>query len=325
MSNSHFNILFTGCTFDEDRMSELSEQGLSIIPASSNLSQEELCLKLQDCDAVIVNGEEKYTDEVLSRCERLKVIQFFGIGYNKCVDKEVAEKYGKIVANTPKVNSYSVAEFTLGLIFALNQKLIQLNEETKNGIWQEKKFFDLNGKIVGIIGLGHIGCHFADMMYNGFHATILYYDKEDKSEISKKWNATSVSLEELFQRSDIVSLHLPLTEETKNLIGKKELSLMKESAYFINTARAEIVNEDDLYDCLKNERIAGCAFDGFYTEPVDLETKEAELLSLPSGKFILTSHTGHNATDGLLRVENMCIDNLIKIFNNEPCNGVITK
>lgn len=318
-------VLFTGCTFNEEKIEELKENNLEIIPASANLTQENLIEVLQDCDAVIVNGEEKYTEEVLSQCAKLKVIQFFGIGYAKCVDIEVAKKYGKIVANTPKVNSYSVAEFTLGLIFTLNQKLLQHHEETRNGNWEEKKFFDLKDKTIGIIGLGHIGTYFAEIMYNAFHVQILYYDKEDKTEIANKYNAKKVSLEEIFKNSDIVSLHLPLNNETKNLIGENELSLMKKSAYFINTARAEIVDANALYNCLNNNQIAGCAFDGFYQEPVDLTKEEAKLLTLPTGKFILTPHTGHNAVEGTTRVENMCIENLIQIFNNEPCKGVVNK
>lgn len=318
-------VLFTGCTFNEQKINDLKEKNLEIVPASANLNQEELIVALQDCDAVIVNGEEKYTKEVLSQCEKLKVIQFFGIGYAKCVDIEEAKKYGKTVANTPKVNSYSVAEFTLGLIFTLNQKLLQHYEETKNGNWEEKKFFDLKDKTIGIIGLGHIGTYFADIMYNAFHAQILYYDKEEKTEIANKYNAKKSSLEELFKNADIVSLHLPLNNETNNLIGEKELKLMKKDAYFINTARAEIVDANALYNCLKNNQIAGCAFDGFYQEPVDLTTEEANLLTLPTGKFILTPHTGYNAIEGTTRVENMCIENLIQIFNSEPCKGIVTK
>lgn len=157
------------------------------------------------------------------------------------MDKEVAEKYGKIVANTPKVNSYSVAEFTLGLIFALNQNLLQFNEETRN------------------------------------------------------------------------------------LIGEKELLLMKKEAFLINTARAEIINALALYKCLANNNIARCAFDGFYKEPIDLVSEESNLLTLPTGKFLLTPHTGFNAIEGTSRVENMCIDNLIKILNNEPCQSIVTK
>lgn len=323
--NRMIKVLFTGCTFNGEIIEKLKEKNLEIIPTSPNLTQEKLIEVLQDCDAVIVNGEEKYTEEVLSKCEKLKVIQFFGIGYAKCIDIEVAQKYEKIVANTPKVNSYSVAEFTLGLIFTLNQKLLQHHEETKNGKWEEKKFFDLKDKVIGIIGLGHIGTYFAEIMYNAFHAQILYYDKEEKSEIATKYNAKKVSLEEIFKNSDIVSLHLPLNIETKNLIGENELSLMKKSAYFINTARAEIVNAEALYNCLKNNEIAGCAFDGFYQEPVDLTTEEAKLLTLPTGKFILTPHTGHNALEGTKRVEKMCIENLIQIFNNEPCKGIVNK
>lgn len=322
---NNYKVLFTGCTFSKEKIEELKIKGFEIIPAKADCKEQELIDSLQDCDAVIVNGNEYYTPEILSKCEKLKVIQFFGIGYTKCIDAEIAKKYGKIVANTPKVNSYSVAEYTLGLILTLNQNIIQHNQDTRNGKWNERTFFDLKEKTIGIVGMGHIGTHFADIMYNAFHAKILFYDKESKVEQEKKYNANATSLNTLLKESDIVSLHLPLNKDTQNLIGEKELSLMKKHAFLINTARAEIVDAKALYNALQNNMIAGCAFDGFYQEPVDLNTNEAKLLSLPNGKFILTPHTGYNAIEGTDRVEKMCIENLIKIFNEQPCKGVITK
>lgn len=318
-------ILFTNCTFDDKKIESCRNYGFEIISAPSNLNKEELIKSLQGCDGVIVNGEEFYDEEILKNCPQLKVIQFFGIGYQKCVDLDVALKYNKIVANTPKVNSYSVAEFTLGLIFSLNQKVLIHNEHTRNQIWEEKQFFDLKNKTIGIIGMGHIGTYFAEIMYKAFQCKILYYDLIKKNEVEEKFHAQQVSLETLFQNSDIVSLHLPLTNETRNLIGAKELSLMKKDAYFINTARAEIVDAEALYSFLKEDKIAGCAYDGFYQEPVDMKAKEAKLLTLPNGKFLLTPHTGHFAVEGTERVEKMCIENLIKIFNNENCKGIIKK
>ncbi|MCI9434299.1 MAG: hypothetical protein HFI86_03340 [Bacilli bacterium] len=316
-------VLFTGSTFSEQKINELKKKGLDIIPASANLSKEELVGKLHDCDAVIVNGNEYYDESILKECKNLKIISFFGIGFQKSIDIEAAKKHNIIVCNTPKVNSYSVAEFCLGLIFTLNQKIIEFNNETKNGIWKEKQFFDLKNKTIGIIGLGHIGTYLANILYKGFDAKILYYDIVPKYEEENKYNATRVSLEELFSKSDIVSIQLPLNQNTTNLIGKDLLSLMKPSAYLINTARAEIIDYEALYKILNTNKIAGCAFDGFYQEPIDLNAKEAKLLSL--NNFILTPHTGYFAYEGTERVENMCINNLIQIFDNKPCNSIITK
>ncbi len=320
-----YKVLFTGCTFSEEKIEELLKKGIQIIKAPSNLGEEELKYALKDCDAVIANGEEFYTQKVLENTNKLKVIQYFGIGYEKCVDIKTAKQCGIIVANTPKVNSYSVAEFTLGLIFTLNQKLAQLNEETKKGIWKEKQFFDLKEKTVGIIGLGHIGIPFAEMIYNAFHTKILYYDIENRKEQEESLKATKTTLEYLLENADIVSIHLPLNEKTRNLIGTKELALMKKTALLINTARAEIVDAQSLYEALENNQIAGCAFDGFYQEPLDVNTKEAKLLSLSRDKFILTPHTGYNAIEGTSRVEKMCIENLLQILNNKPCKNIVNK
>lgn len=320
-----YKILFTGCTFNEDKITELKQMGVEIIPVSSNLKENELIEVLQDCDAVIVNGNEYYTSEVLSKCPKLKVIQFFGIGYQKCIEMDIANKYEKIVANTPKVNSYSVAEFTLGLIFALNQKILQYGQETREGRWEEKTFFDLKNKTIGIVGMGNIGTHFANIVYKAFNVNILFCDIVDKPNQEKDYNTKATSLDNLLKESDIVSLHVPLKDDTRNLIDEEQLSLMKKSAYLINTARAEVVNANALYNALKDNKIAGCAFDGFYKEPADLNSDEAKLLTLPIGKFVLTPHTGYNATDATARIEKMCIENLLKIFNNQPCKGVIKK
>ena len=320
-----FKVLFTGCTLTEEKIEKLLKKGIQIIKAPSNLNEKMLISALKNCDAVIANGEEFYTQKVLENANKLKLIQYFGIGYEKCVDLKTAKQYGIIVANTPKVNSYSVAEFTLGLIFILNQKLAQLNEETKKGIWKETNFFDLKEKTVGVIGLGHIGIPFAEMMYNAFHTKILYYDIENRKEQEKSLNATKTTLESLLEKADVVSIHLPLTGETRNLIGKKELSLMKKTALLINTARAEIVDAESLFKALENNEIAGCAYDGFYQEPIDLNSKEAKLLSLPTNKFILTPHTGYNAIEGTSRVEKMCIENLLLILNDKPCKNIVNK
>ncbi|MEI8143717.1 MAG: NAD(P)-dependent oxidoreductase [Candidatus Berkelbacteria bacterium] len=321
-----YKVLFTGCTFNEVKILELLKQaGLAIIPASSDLTESELKEALQDCDAVIVNGNEYYTSDVLSNCPKLKVIQFFGIGYEKCVEVETANKYRKIISNTPKVNSYSVAEFALGLIFALNQKILQYDQETRTGIWEEKTFFDLKNKTVGIVGMGNIGTHFANIVYNAFHTNILFCDIVDKADQEKAFNTKATSLNNLLKESDIVSLHVPLNNDTQNMINEEKLSLMKKDAYLINTARAEVVDANALFLALKNNKIAGCAFDGFYKEPVDLNSNEAKLLTLPIGKFVLTPHTGYNATDAIGRMEKMCIENLLHIFNNQECKGIVNK
>lgn len=318
-------VLFTGCTLTQDEIFNLEKENIRIIPAEKNLSEKDLILSLKDCEAVIVNGEEFYSEEVLRMCPNLKIIQYYGIGYAKCIDIETASKYKKIVLNTPKVNSYSVAEFTLGLILALNQKVIQNNENTHKGKWEEKPFFDLKNKTIGILGMGHIGTYFAAIMYNAFHAKILFYDLLEKEEEQAKYHAEKVSLERVFKDSDIVSIHLPLNAETKSLVGQQELSFMKPNALLINTARAEIVDAEALYESLSNDKIAGCAFDGFYTEPIDMNSAEAKLLHLPTEKFILTPHTGYNAVEGDERVKKMCIANLKEMFATETSKNIVNK
>jgi len=316
-------VLFTNCPLTEEEIVCLRKEAIEIIPAGKDLKDNELLELLKECEIVIVNGNEYYSEEILCQCPHLKVIQYYGIGYTACVNLEVALKYGKMVFNTPKVNSYSVAEFSLGLLLALNQKILLNNENTRKGIWQEQSFFDLKDRTIGILGMGHIGTYFAEIMYHAFHTKILFYDILEKEDIQIKYQADKVSLERIFKESDIVSVHLPLTSETKSLIGKKELDSMKSSAYLINTARAEIIDFEALYDTLIHDRIAGCAFDGFYEEPIDLQSEKAKILQLPNGKFLLTPHTGYNALEGNERVKMMCLNNIREYIKTGTSKNIV--
>ena len=194
----------------------------------------------------------------------LKAIIRWGTGYDS-VDIEAAGKCGILVANTPGVNAYAVSELTVALMLTLLRKIIQQNNNTHGGIWDNKVFasqtITLNNKLVGIIGGGNIGRTVAQQVRT-FGAKVQYYDEYRLSkEIEKDYGMEYVEFEELIKTSDVITVHVPITETTKHLIGKKEIQMMKSSAIIINTARGGIVDDAALAVSLKQGKIAGAGLD----------------------------------------------------------------
>ena len=316
-------ILFTGCTFRPSEIKGLLDDGFRIISADPNIKEKELIGQLKKVDAYIVGGKEIVNANVIkSAGKNLKLITQFGVGIGT-IDLQAAKSCGIIVANTPKINSYTVAEFTVAMLMMLNKKLFQFNDEVRKGKWTPSEMYDLAGKTVGIVGMGHIGTITARLLQNGFKMKVLYNDIVFKLEADTEFNTQNVSLDKVLRESDIVSLHVPLDNVTKNMIGKAELAKMKKHALLINTARAEVVDAEALYQALQKDQIAGAAFDGFYTEPVDLKKPESKLLDLPSEKFILTPHTGYDAYEGITRMQNMTMDNIRLVLNNKVCKNAV--
>ena len=321
------NILFTNCPLNKKQISQLKKESYNIIPERADLNQKELIeiLNKNKVHAAIVGGNEKYNEEVFKNCKDLKMVQFFGIGYQNYVNLKDAEKYKVIVANTPKVNSYSVAEYTLGLICALNQKIVLNDQNCRNGVWEQKSFFDLKGKTIGIVGMGNIGTRFAKIMRDGFGCKIIFNDIVPKKKQERMFKTKQVSLNEVFKNSDIVSMHVPLTDLTRNFIGEKQFRLMKKHALFINDARANVVDFKALAKCLDENIFAGCAFDGFYQEPINLESEEAKALLKFKDKFIITPHTAFNAVEAVERMTDMSLGNIKLVFSGKNCKNIVSQ
>ena len=291
-----------------------------ITPAKNDLSTPELIEALKSVDAYIVGGTEIVNEEVIkSAVPQLKLITNFGIGTGT-IDVQAANAAGVLVANTLKVSTYSVAEFTVALLMTLNKRIFEFSHDTRSDIGKRLEMFDLKNKTVGIVGMGSIGTYTARILNKAFNMRVLYHDIIQKFAIEEELNAQKVALEQLLEESDIVSLHTSLNASTTNMIGKNELARMKHTALLINTARAKLVDPDALFDALSNEILAGAAFDGFYTEPVDRTQPGGKLLELSEGKFILTPHTGFNVYENSDKIKRMTIDNLKTLLNgiNSP-------
>jgi D-3-phosphoglycerate dehydrogenase len=253
----------------------LSEKGLEILGRAkglqydikSGLSPEELKKCLPEYDAIIIRSETKLKAEIIEAGDRLKVIGRAGIGLDN-VDLSAATKKGVVVMNTPQENAIAAAEHTIAMMLSISRKIPQATGSMKAGKWEKKKFLgvELYTKTLGIIGIGVIGTIVADRA-RGLKMKVIAYDPYLSKEVAEKKGVDLVSLEELLNRSDFISIHTPLTEETRNLIDKNTLAKMKDGVILVNCARGGIINEKDLYDAIKAGKVAGAALDVFEKEP----------------------------------------------------------
>ncbi len=253
----------------------LSNKGLEILGKAkglkydikSGLPPEELKKIIPEYDAVIVRSETKLKAEIIEVADRLKVIGRAGIGLDN-VDLAAATKKGIVVMNTPQENAIAAAEHTIALMLSISRKIPQATSSMKEGKWEKKKFMgvELYNKTLGIIGIGVIGTIVADRA-RGLKMKVIAYDPYLSKEAAEKKGVDLVSFDELLARSDFISIHTPLTDETRNLIDQNAFKKMKDGVILINCARGGIINEKDLYDAIKEGKVAGAALDVFEKEP----------------------------------------------------------
>ena len=256
-----------------------------------NLSEEALLAEVRDADAVIIRSATTITKEVIKNGEKLLVIGRAGIGLDN-VDVNAATEQGVMVVNAPKSNILSAAEHTIALILAQARNIPQANSALKSGRWERNEWtgVELADKTLGIIGLGRIGKLVAQRAL-AFGMNLVAYDPFVATERARQLSVQLMSLEELIQVSDFLTIHVAKTPETENLINAELLSLAKPSLRIINVARGGIVNEVDLAEAVTTGNIAGAAIDVFENEPVT----ESPLFSLP--QIVVTPHLGASTTE----------------------------
>lgn len=310
-------ILFTECAFSEDEIKKLKGKGIEIVKERGDLSEDELIKALQGCSGYIIGGADKATKKVIESTD-LEIIIFYGTGYENYVDTETASKKNIPVANTPKANAYTVAEFASALIMDSVKKITDSNNRTKKGEWFRRRVWNLKDKTLGVVGLGTIGSHVATIMKNAFNMDILYMSRTPKKDIENKLGAKKVSLSKLMKESDVVTVHASYSKEAENMIGAKELALMKPRAVLVNASRAELVDGKALFRALKSEKLALAAFDAYYKEPAPSKKDDKwGLLSLPDDKFIITPHTAYNTKEAFDKMNEMVVENLIAFLGNK--------
>ena len=253
----------------------LSNKGLEILGRAENvkydiktgLSPEELKSIIPEYDAIIVRSETKLKADIIEAADRLKVIGRAGIGLDN-VDLPAATKKGIVVMNTPQENAIAAAEHTMAMMLAISRKIPQATASMRGGKWEKKKFMgvELYTKTLGLVGIGVIGTIVADRA-RGMKMKVIGYDPYLSKEAAEKKGVELVSFDELLSRADYITVHTPLNDETRYLIDKNAFAKTRKGVIVINCARGGIINEKDLYDAIKEGRVAGAALDVFEKEP----------------------------------------------------------
>jgi len=253
------------------------------------LTSDELVQVIPQIDGYIA-GLDKIDRAVIGAARRLKVIARYGVGVDG-VDLNAAKEKGIVVTNTPGANSASVAELTVGLILSLARDIPDAAQETKSGHWPRLSGISLEGKVIGLLGFGAIGRQVAHRLV-GFNCRILAYDPYPDREYAQTTAVELVSRDEVVGKSDFLSLHLPLSQETQDLVDSTFIQKMKPGAFLINTSRGELVDELALYAAIQSGQLSGAGLDVFTQQPPDADNP---LLALP--QVIATPHMGAH-TDG---------------------------
>jgi len=290
----------------EDGIKILKDAGFQV-DINPEISYEELKEKVRDYDVLVVRSRTKVTKEIIDAGEKLKVVGRAGAGIDN-IDVEAAKEKGVKVLNTPEAPAIAVAELTIGLLLSLARQIPRADSSMKDGRWAKKEFrgWQLNGKTLGVVGLGHIGEKVARLA-KAFGMKILITKRTPPSpEILKELEAEFVSLDELLRRSDVISLHVPLTPQTYHMIGEKEIQLMKDGAFIINTSRGAVVDEKALFNALKSGKLGGAALDVYEMEP----PKDYSLMKLPN--VVCTPHIGAQTVEAQRAASTLLAQKIVK-------------
>jgi len=249
------------------------------------------------------------------------LIQQPSVGYQH-IDIDACAEAGIPVANTAGANTVSVAEYTVMAALCLIKRLLPAHRATVSGEWKQMEVGagDLAGKLWGLVGMGRIGRAVAELLMP-FGVRMVYYDPMRlKQDDEKKYRLAFMDLLEIIRSADIISLHCPLTEKTRGLIGQTELSMMKSTALLINVARGEIIDENALAQALKDQKIGGAALDVFAEEPIG---KTNPFVGMNSQNLMLTPHIAGATNESKMRIINAAITNIVKVLNGENPDFVV--
>lgn len=286
-----------------------------------SINREELMEEIKEVDGIVLSSSVPFDERLMEGARKLKVIGSHGIGVDN-IDIAAATKRKIFVTNTPNVMDNAVADLTLGLIITCVRRILQADRSLRAGRWRGGRTEFLGKNLaeltLGIIGLGSIGSEVAKRA-KGFGMKILYHKRHRLSEEEEaKLGVKYVSFEDLLRNSDIVTIHVPLTPETRGMIGKKEISVMKKSAFVINTARGGVIDEKALCDALKGNQLAGAALDVFTKEPID---QKNPLLKLDN--VILTPHIAAHSEDSIRAISVTSSEDVAKIISGERPKNLV--
>lgn len=256
-----FKVHNTQSYLTQEAISLLEENGCQVTYREwQGLPEEEteVCRGIRGVDAVIA-GSERYTRQVFRAADKLRIVARTGAGIDK-IDLAAATEHGVWVTNTPAANGPAVADFTVGLILSMLRNIHGMAQNMKHGRWEKFRGRELGSLTLGVVGAGAIGREVIKRA-KGFGTHVLAYDIQPDESFAAEWQVTYVPLDELMAQSDVVSIHVPLNEDTRGLIDERRLKLMKKTAYLIDTSRAFVVDKAALLKVLQAKEIAGAALD----------------------------------------------------------------
>lgn len=302
----------------------IAAEGIEILKKHFNvevhekISAAELLEIIPKFDALIVRSASKVTAEVLARAENLKIIGRAGVGVDN-IDVDAATERGIIVINSPDGNTIAATEHTFAMMLAVSRNIPQANKSMHEGGWDRKKFVgvELRNKTLGVIGLGRIGAGVAKRA-QAFEMNVAAYDPFVSAERAESLGVRLVELDELFKTADFITVHMPLTKKTENMINLDKMKMMKPTVRLINCARGGIINEADLAIALQEKIIAGAAIDVFTSEPLD---KNSPLINLPN--IILTPHLGASTIEAQIGVSVDVATGIIDALSNKPVAAAV--
>lgn len=309
MNRKTINVVVTPPSFCKSPA--LREELLKSFPNScfnvknDRLPESELIKFCQNAQAAII-GRDLITERVVKALPQLKIISKYGVGLDNIAPK-ILERHGITLGWTAGVNRRSVAELTLCFMLGLLHNVFSVGYKLKNNIWNKEGGMELTGKTIGIIGCGNIGMEVVQLLSH-FNCSIMINDIVDKTEFCHQTGSVQVTKGELIQQADIISLHVPLTELTREMVNEHFLERMKTNAFLINTSRGRVVLQSALKSALEKNLIAGAALDVFEEEPPD----DPEFLRLPN--LMVTPHIGGTAQEAIEAMGRSAISHLINFF-----------
>jgi D-3-phosphoglycerate dehydrogenase len=309
-----YQVLVTSRSFgstSETPMRILIEAGCEVVrlPAGARLDEDSLVDSLQSIDGWIA-GTEPITAGVMAAAPKLRTIAKHGVGVDN-IDLAAAQASRITVTNTPGANTEAVAELAIGLMFAVARQVVYADRQLRAGGWKPLVGVELAGKTLGIVGLGRIG-RLVVRRLAGFEMNILAHDPARDEEFARQHRVRYCALDELLREADVVSLHAPVTPETRGLLGAVQLSQMKQTAFLINTARGELIDEAALVEALREKRIAGVGLDVFACEPPG----DSPLFTLDN--VTVTPHIGAHTGDAITAMSMLAAEDLVASLHGRP-------
>lgn len=272
-------------------------------PYGTILREEQMKACLQDKDGLIV-GVDPVNESIMKAAPHLKTIAKYGVGIDN-IDMAYAKAKGISVTRTLNANANAVADYAMTLLMSVARRVVEINAGCHHNDWSKKEALDIYGKKIGVLGLGAIGRGVVKRA-KGFDMEVYGYDIVRDDDFLNAYDVHFADVETIVRTCDFISLHLPLTKDTRHILNKENLKQAKETLIIVNTARGGLIDEDDLYELLKTHKIYGLGLDVFEQEP----PQSSKLLELPN--VVVSSHTAASSQEAINQMSRMAVENLLR-------------